>query len=313
VDWVSRKVNVESLGGAVNLHALVMTLSHSRMWAVIWSRRQDLLAWLEGHNRALMWLGGVPQVMRIDNLKTGVAQGAGPWAVIQSGYASYAKQMGFEVNPCRPRKASDKGKVERRGRDLDCLLLSGEERFADLASLQSQTQERVRERASRLWCPVTGRSIEQSWRAEQSYLRPLPATLPEPFDLEVSRSVGRDCLVSFEGRRYSVPFLYAGRTVRVRGTATQVQVLYEGKVLACFPRGTACRLLVDQDHYEGPGDQRVHAPTPLGEVGQRIVLRRSWEVGERAESTSPAGPGSASVTAARRNIEDYEQLIRAQA
>ena len=77
VDWVSRSVAVEELGGEVMLHALVMTLSHSRMFACVWSLRQDLHSWIECHNRALVFLGGVPASMRIDNLKTGVSSGSG--------------------------------------------------------------------------------------------------------------------------------------------------------------------------------------------------------------------------------------------
>ena len=48
VDWVeSRSLIVEELGShPVRLQAFVMTLSHSRMWAVVWSVRQDLLSWL---------------------------------------------------------------------------------------------------------------------------------------------------------------------------------------------------------------------------------------------------------------------------
>jgi hypothetical protein len=47
-----------------------------------------------------VWLGGVPATVRIDNLKTGVAQGAGTWAVLHAGYASYAQQLGFIIDPC---------------------------------------------------------------------------------------------------------------------------------------------------------------------------------------------------------------------
>jgi hypothetical protein len=83
----------------------VITLSFSRMWAVIWSARQDLLAWLECQNAALIRLGDVPATARIDNLKTGVVAGGGPWAVLNEGCASYATQISFLI--------------ERRGRDLN--------------------------------------------------------------------------------------------------------------------------------------------------------------------------------------------------
>lgn len=302
VDWVSRELLVEELGGLVKLHAFVMTLSHSRMWAVEWSERQDLLSWLECHNLAFTWLGGVAYGVRIDNLKTGVSGGSGPWAVLQPGYASYAKQVGFVIDPCRVRRASDKGKVERRGRDLAWLGVTGGERFATLAALREETRRRVEGRSRELVCPVTGTSVYEAWQGERGALGPLPASLPEPFDVEVARGVGRDCLVSFEGRQYSVPFLYAGREVRVRGCRGRVEVYHDGRLLSVFPRGTACRLLVDQDHYEGEGDGRVAAPTPLGKMGREIVLPRSWEGG--------AVPAAAAEPAAR-GIGVYERLVNA--
>ncbi len=100
-----------------------MILSHSRMWSVIWSVGQDLLSWLDCHNKAFAFIGGVAATARIDNLKTGVASGAGPWAKLHQGYASYARQMGFEINPCRVRTPSNKGKVERRSRDVKYLQI----------------------------------------------------------------------------------------------------------------------------------------------------------------------------------------------
>jgi hypothetical protein len=53
----------------------------------------------------------------------------------------------------------------------------------------------------------------------------VPETAPEPFDLAVARVVGRDGLVAFEGRQYSVPFRFVGERVEVRGIAGAVQVL----------------------------------------------------------------------------------------
>lgn len=63
--------------GPEPLHAFVMTLSHSRKTAVVWSRREDELHWLSCHNAAFRRLDGVAAVNRIDNVKTAVAVGAG--------------------------------------------------------------------------------------------------------------------------------------------------------------------------------------------------------------------------------------------
>lgn len=83
------------------------------MEAVVWSERQDELAWLSVHNAALRWLGGVPAVIRVDNTKTAIVQGAGPWGLVNERYATYAKTLRFHVDATRPRVPQEKG-VERR-------------------------------------------------------------------------------------------------------------------------------------------------------------------------------------------------------
>lgn len=60
-------------------------------------------------------------------------------------------------------------------------------------------------------CPITSSTVAQAWAEERARLTRVPETLPEPFDLVATRQVGRDGLVSFEGRQYvsaqiSAPF-----------------------------------------------------------------------------------------------------------
>jgi len=281
VDWATTMLNIADLGGLVKVCAFLMVLSFSRMWVVIWTLSQNMLTWLDCHNRALIDIGGIPLTLRIDNLKTGVSQGVGPWAEINPGYDSYSKQMGFIVNPCRGGMGSDKGKVERRVFDVKFLQVRKGESFANLDALQSITDDRRIERSRRLLCPLTGRSIYDTWLEEQSILRPLPLTLPTPFDVQVTRKVEDDCLVSFEGRRYQVPFSRLGRDVQVRGCPQTVEIYSENQLLSVYPRHTACRLLIDQALYEGEEDERVCRPTPLGELASQIVLQRSWDVPHR--------------------------------
>jgi len=52
--------------------------------------------------RTFIRLGGVAAVNRIDNLKTGISQGAGPWGEANVQYGTYAKTMGFHVDACLP-------------------------------------------------------------------------------------------------------------------------------------------------------------------------------------------------------------------
>lgn len=251
------------------LHGLIGTLSHSRATFVWASPTMTQLAWQAGHLALFARYGGVPLWVRIDNLKTGVAAGAGPTAVISSAFQTFARSCGFGVDPCRAATGSDKGKVERhvrtdRGVFADLLRTD----WRTLEGLQAALDARATLVHGRRRCPVTGTTISEALTAERALLQPVP-TVHEPFDCVVARRVTRDCLVSFEGRRYSVPFGSVGRTVEVRGTAQQVVVLAEGREIARHARHTIARLVLVPGHYDGASTAAVRAPTPLGRRAQR--------------------------------------------
>lgn len=262
-DWFDVVVRV---GGTPRpLHGLIGTLSHSRARFVWLSPTMDQLAWQTGHLALFTRYGGVPRWIRVDNLRTAVASGAGPTAVLNAAFRTFARACGFAVDPCRAATGSDKGKAERSVRtsrvDFADLFASD---WPDVAPLQAALDERCAEWHATRRCPITGTLIAEAFHQEQAQLRPLPV-LQELFDCVVARPLSRDCLVSFEGRRYSVPFAWMGRTVEVRGATQHVVVWAEGQQLARHPRHTGERLVIDERHYGGASTDTVVAPTPFGQ------------------------------------------------
>ncbi len=301
-DWWEERVMVG--GVQVLLYFLVGVLSHSRArfcWA---SRACDQLAWHTGHVEMFRRYGGVPLWVRIDNLATGVSSGAGPTAVLNATYARFARQCGFEVDPCRARTGSDKGKVERsvrlfRGGYGDLLRKA----WSDLETLQTALDRRSAELMRRHACPVRGGAVEAAWEAEKPCLQHL-APIGAIFDVVVSRPVSPDCLVSFEGRRYSVPFAWVGREVEVLGTAAHVVVMGGGKEIARHPRRTEARLLLDPAHFEGESTDRVIRPTPLGRRAELQVRGLSSPSRTHLGWVPPAA-------ALSRPMAEYAQLVEA--
>jgi transposase len=283
-DWGEERIRlgdsaVADEEGRTRLYAFVLQLSHCRRTAVIWSRSMDQLSWHHCHLQALQRLGGVPAVIRIDNLKTGVGSGAGPWAKLNPRYRAFARSLGFHIDPHEPRCPRSKGKVERQVRILHELGARKLE-FESLDQLQEWTDKKLEAAQRRRRCPATGSTIAEAWRLEQTLLQPLPDPLPEPFDVVIQRAVHMDCTVAFEGRRYSVPFRYAAGSVEVRGTAVHVQIVDRdtGQVVASHPRGTDAILLTDPAHYEGPSTPTVLPPKPLGRMARRITELAATEV-----------------------------------
>jgi transposase len=262
-DWFDVPVQLRG-GEKISLQAMSGVLSHSRARFCWVSLEANQLAWHTGHLELFRRYGGVPLWVRIDNLKTGVASGAGSRAVLNRSYAVFARTCGFEIDPCRAEMGSDKGKTERSIRIF-------RESFGDLfqetwsccETLQGAIDQRTASLHDRLTCPITGTSVREALEAERRLLQPLP-TMCELFDVVVPRRVHRDCLISFEGRRYSVPFVWVGRHVEVMGTLRHVVIHGDGQEIARHARHTRELLVLDALHYEGESTDRVLRPTPLG-------------------------------------------------
>lgn len=278
-DWGHYR-GIEIGGEQVDPLTFVMTLSWSRMPAIVWSLSKDLLSWLYCHNRSFERLGGIPAVNRVDNEKTAVSVGAGSWGTIHPTYASYARSLRFHVDACQPRQPQAKGKGEAKVK-LGRRLGPKRRQYDALEELQMETDRSAEAWARSATCPATGRSVWESWQEERDFLGRLPEILPEPFDLAVRRPVHRDCMVHFEGRSYAVPFQYAGRTVEVRGCAGRVQIFVDDDLVREYPRGTPERVLVDPSCYDGDSTDRALKPPPLGRMGKRLEELYAMPVEQR--------------------------------
>ncbi len=67
------------------------------------------------------------------------------------------------------------------------------------------------------------------------------------------REVSRDCFVSYKGKKYSVPFRYAGQKVKIKITLNQeIEIYDEQECIAKHPILTGkVKVLAKKEHYEG--------------------------------------------------------------
>jgi hypothetical protein len=197
--------------------------------------------------------------------------------------------MGFHVDPHEARQPQQKGKVERRV--LACQqLLDLKRKYSSLEDLQNCTDLELSRKAKTQACPVTGKSVEETWLEEIKLLRKLPATLPDPFDLIRRCPVHKDSTIRFEGRTYAVPFRFVKSHVEVRGCNGFIQIVdpEKGEIVGKYPRNTDQKLFIDPQCYEGDSTAEVKAPRPLGavsrkleEIGKQAVSQRSIEINEQ--------------------------------
>ena len=215
VDW-GHFGFIEHKGRRRRLYCFVMTLGWSRASYLEFTVSTDAAWWLRCHIHAFRYLGGVPQVVLHDNLKTAVqereADGTIHW---NPRYLDFAHYYGFTPQACRPYRAQTKGKVESGIRYVRGNFWPGL-RFFDLADLNEQAQG---------WLDMTANVRVHGTTGEVPFdrlaLEPLQSMAGKT-DYDTSliafRRVTKDCFISYDGNYYSVPSKHARKTVEVKET-----------------------------------------------------------------------------------------------
>jgi len=89
-----------------------MRLSYSRLdyYEAVYDQRVE--TFIRCHIHAFNFFGGIPQYIKIDNLKSAILEANFFEPVYQELYRNFALHYGFHPLPCRVRRPNNKGKVE---------------------------------------------------------------------------------------------------------------------------------------------------------------------------------------------------------
>jgi transposase len=230
---------------------------------------QGLADWIGAHMRAFEFLGGVPEIVVPDNLKSGVVKACRYEPGINRTYEEMAAHYGVAVVPARRRKPRDKAKVEAGVLVVERWILAAlrKRKFFSLAEVNQAIQELLVRLNDRPFRKRDGsrRSLFES--LDKPALRTLPAERYEYGDWETHR-VGIDYHVAFDNHWYSVPYQLTQQEVEVRATAATVEIFHGGLRVSSHARshgqrspaqGASAALGVDalpagglgQDHRSG--------------------------------------------------------------
>jgi transposase len=232
VDWGSIGALELADGSRVSLSAFVMTLGWCRAIVAEVCVDEQLPTLLRAHEAAFEALGGVPREILTDHMRTVVlgydARGEPKWHPV---FRDFARYWGFRPRLCQPYRAQTKGKVERGIRYLKRNFLCGRT-ATSLEDLRSQLRAWTRKVANARVHGTTHRVVQEAWDEERPHLQPLGGRTPYPYVPEVTRRVARDAYISYATSRYSVPWQYAGREVRVRQVNAHIEVYHGAQQIA---------------------------------------------------------------------------------
>lgn len=226
-------------------------------------RREDFL---RSHLRAQAYFGGTSRLWVPDNLRSGVTKACRYEPTLQRDYEEMAMHYGAAVLPARPRKARDKAKVEvgvqiaqrwilARLRNVRCFSL------VELNQHITRLLEDLNNRPMRVYKCSRKELFD---KVERDHLRPLP-TYPFVLCEHKEARVHIDYHVELCGHFYSVPYSFVGKLVRIRATATTVEVLFDSQRIASHVRSQVRgRHTTDPAHM--PKAHQKHAEWSPGRI-----------------------------------------------
>jgi transposase len=252
-----------------------MTLGHSRHGyeEAVWD--QKLETFLRLHERAFRDFGGVPRVIRHDNLKAAVARACFYDPDSHDVYVAFAAHWGFTSLPTQPRTPQENGKQERSGGYVKSNALKGR-RFDSLDAHNAFLRQWNRTIAR---LRIHGTTRRQVWthfvEAEQRALQPLAA---EAFPVFTSgeRTVHTDGHVDVGGAFYPVPLALLGRKVRVRADPALVRVFDDDTLVAVHARVAAGVFAPRAGESEASTRQQAYVDRLVGQCARVGPALEQW-------------------------------------
>jgi transposase len=282
VDW-GHLGSLSDEGGARQMWGFTITLGYSRRITAEAATDQKLGTLLRMHEAAFQELGGVPEEILYDRMKTiwtGTDErGEIIWNAV---FLDFARYWGFQPRLCRPYRAQTKGKIESGvkyvRRNFLCGLLGREP--ANLADLNSELRRWVAEVANQRVHGTTHQQVLNRWQEDRTHLQPIHGRPAYPYRDDEQRKVARDAYVSWQGSRYSVPWQYAGKEVWVREHGGEVEVRYGAdRIAAHAPAMQRHQVITRSEHHQGiplggnsrPGKTLIHIQQSAPAVEHRSL------------------------------------------
>jgi transposase len=289
VDWGTTWAEIGTQ--QVRVQVFVMVLGYSRRLYAEFTRDQQVATLIACHQHAFDWFGGLTEELLYDNPKTVVLKRDREGRVVawNPQFWDFARYYGFTPRLCRPYRAQTKGKVESGVKYIKRSFVKGRV-FPAWDALNPLVQEWLVTVADERIHGTTFRRPAEVFAEE--HLRSHRERPPYVLQTSLLRTVARDCLVTVETNRYSVPAAYVGQTVEVQwGADATVQIYHRGTLIATHPRARGHhQRCVEAAHYAA---LQPPAPPAGGSPIEEPVRLTSWtgpfpEVAVRALSVYEA-------------------------
>jgi len=198
---------------------------------------QNSTDWLSSHKRTFEYLGGVPEILVPDNLRSGVTKANYYDPDLNLAYNDLANFYGIVILPTRVRTPKDKSKVEQAVQHVERRILAKlqEQRFFSLFELNNAIKLLLEELNAKPFQKLPGSRTSEFYAIDKPQLHPLP-TNPYTIATWQNIRIARDYHVKIDEHYYSVPYTFFQRKCQLRFTEKVVEVFNNNKRIAAHQR-----------------------------------------------------------------------------
>ena len=276
VDWKESLKFKTKDGETIKFNVFLMILGFSRTKFLMVTETRDLQQVEFSLACAFRYFGGVPHEILFDNMRSIIDKARTQYSepVFNENFKVFAEDCGFVPKACVAYRPETKGKVEVTAKLMNRLkVYSGDiTGFDDIRQIASELNDELNSAV----CQATGKKPFDLLEAEKPFLHKTNLGILTGYFIDnVKRKVSKESMISYEGKKYSVPPEYIGKKVDISDAGSGFDISFNGHFVRHWEKSSK---MMNFDHTDYLEIARLSSLRRLDDDEIKLIAERNLEI-----------------------------------
>ena len=276
VDWKESLKFKTKDGETIKFNVFLMILGFSRTKFLMVTETRDLQQVEFSLACAFRYFGGVPHEILFDNMRSIIDKARTQYSepVFNENFKVFAEDCGFVPKACVAYRPETKGKVEVTAKLMNRLkVYSGDiTGFDDIRQIASELNDELNSAV----CQATGKKPFDLLEAEKPFLLKTNLGILTGYFIDnVKRKVSKESMISYEGKKYSVPPEYIGKKVDISDAGSGFDISFIGHFVRHWEKSSK---MMNFDHTDYLEIARLSSLRRLDDDEIKLIAERNLEI-----------------------------------
>ena len=276
VDWKESLKFKTKDGETIKFNVFMMILGFSRTKFLMVTETRDLQQVEFSLACAFRYFGGVPHEILFDNMRSIIDKARTQYSepVFNENFKVFAEDCGFVPKACVAYRPETKGKVEVTAKLMNRLkVYSGDiTGFDDIRQIASELNDELNSAV----CQATGKKPFDLLEAEKPFLHKTNLGISTGYFIDnVKRKVSKESMISYEGKKYSVPPEYIGKKVDISDAGSGFDISFNGHFVRHWEKSSK---MMNFDHTDYLEIARLSSLRRLDDDEIKLIAERNLEI-----------------------------------